>query len=286
MKEFKLITALITPLIKENKIDYIALKKIIDYQLLNNVDTFVIFGTTGEGSLISLKEKKKTIIKLLQEYNIHLIVGISNISTYDSCKEIKYFSSLNIDGFLVLTPTYIKTNQLGLYNHYSKISKYTSKDIYLYDIKARTGQDLDLETISNLQKIKNIKGIKCASGEDKLKNVIKLKTRFKIFLGDDLLLLNGLENKIDGLISVCSNAYCKTINKIISLYQDNKINESKELFNKYQNYFPLMFNEPNPIPIKYLMHKLNYSTIFYSRPLYYPSKELKKLIQERYIEEI
>ena len=167
MKEFKLITALITPLIKENKIDYIALKKIIDYQLLNNVDTFVIFGTTVEGSLISLKEKKKTIIKLLQEYNIHLIVGISNISTYDSCKEIKYFSSLNIDGFLVLTPTYIKTNQLGLYNHYSKISKYTSKDIYLYDIKVRTGQDLDLETISNLQKIKNIKGIKCASGEEK-----------------------------------------------------------------------------------------------------------------------
>ena len=58
MKEFKLITALITSLIKENKIDYIALKKIIDYQLLNNVDTFVIFGTTGEGSLISLKEKE------------------------------------------------------------------------------------------------------------------------------------------------------------------------------------------------------------------------------------
>ena len=286
MKEFKLITALITPLIQQNKIDYLSLKKIIDNQLLNNVDTFVIFGTTGEGSLISLKEKKRIIIKLLQEYKIHLIVGISNISTYDSCREIKYFSSLNIEGFLVLTPTYIKTNQIGLYNHYSKISKYTTKDIYIYDIKARTGQELTLTTISNLQKIQNIKGIKCACENEKIENIIKLKTRFKILLGDDLLLLKGLENQVDGLVSVCANAYPKTINKIISLYQENKIDESKKLFNKYYNYFSLLFNEPNPIPIKFLMHKLNYSTIFYSRPLYYPSKEIKKLIQEKYIEEI
>lgn len=287
MKNFEIITALITPYDFQGRIDYSLLRKNIDNQLKNDIDTFILFGTTGEGSLISLKEKRRIIRKLNRDYNylIHLYIGISNVDTMQSCKEVRYFSKLNIAGFLVLTPHYIKTNDNGVIAHFSKISEATGLPIFLYVVPKRTGQELSLSSLKVLMQINNIKGIKDANNSEKyLKQCLEYQSsNFDVYSGDDLMLLEALKNQANGIISVCSNGYPKTFKKIVKLFLDGFTDEAEVLFNNYKKYFELMFEEPNPIPIKYLMHKINYSTKFYRLPLYYPSEELKRKLDENFI---
>ncbi len=281
---FELITALITPY-KNNKIDYKALKKIIIYQRLCGINSFVLFGTTGEGELISLNEKIKIIKKLKKEFqDIYLIVGVSKTSTELAIYEAKKLSLLNIDALLVLTPYYIKTNDQGIILHYEEICENVNIPIYIYDVINRTGQNLSVEVIHQLSKNKKILGIKECSTLKLYNQCLSLQEKnFQVYCGDDMLIINALENKGMGLISVASNAYPKTMLKIINLFLDNKKEEAKDLFEKYEKSFSLLFNEPNPIPIKYLMNKIGFSTLSYRLPLYYPSKELINQIEEQFI---
>lgn len=285
MNNFELITALITPFLSNGLIDYPSLKKIIINQLENDIDTFVLFGTTGEGSTISLQEKVKTIRKLKKDFPlIHLIIGISSTNTLDSGKEAKIFSKLKVDALLVLTPSYLKTNEHGVLKHYEYINNKSIVPIYIYYIPKRTGQVFSASLIELLKKLSNIKGIKEASNSLKyFQQCLEYKElNFQVYSGDDLFLIEALEYSSNGLISVISNAYPKTIKNIINTYFHNQ-EEAKLLFDKYKTYFELFFIEPNPIPIKYLMAKLGFSTLNYHLPLYYPNDSLMKKINENFI---
>lgn len=280
---FALITALITPFLKNGKVDFNNLCRLIDYQLKYKVDKFVLFGTTGEGSLIDNKEKYLIIKKLIKRYGllIELIIGISQISTKKALEEVKYFSNLQINGFLVLSPCYLKTNEAGVINHYLKIAQNTSLPVYLYYIPKRTGQVYSYKIIEALKKQKNIVGIKDAS--DDLNYFQQLLTyqeeNFQVYMGNDSYLIDSLDQG-NGIISVISNAYPLTIVKIIELYNGNKIAEAKSLFNKIKKMIDLLFSEPNPIPIKYVMSKLLNMTNNYHLPLYNPTKETKKALDD------
>lgn len=281
---FEIITALITPF-KNNKIDYSSLKKIISYQIENNIYSFVLFGTTGEGHLISLKEKIKIIKKVKRDFpNIYLIIAISEVNTIRAMNEAKFLSKLNIEALLVLTPFYIKTNDKGLIAHFSCISENSKVPIYIYNIPSRTGQLLSIETIKKLKKLRNIIGIKDCSNDKLFNQCVEIKElNFQVYSGEDLSLMKVLESNADGIISVISNAYPKVINQIVSLFSNKKKEQAYQLFNKYKKSFELLFNEPNPIPIKYLMSKLGFSTLSYRLPLYYPNEYLIKLIDENFI---
>lgn len=281
---FEIITALITPF-KNNKIDYSSLKKIISYQIENNIYSFVLFGTTGEGHLISLKEKIKIIKKVKRDFpNIYLIIAISEVNTIRAVNEAKFLSKLNIEALLVLTPFYIKTNDKGLIAHFSCISENSKVPIYIYNIPSRTGQLLSIETIKKLKKLRNIIGIKDCSNDKLFNQCIEIKElNFQVYSGEDLSLMKVLESNADGIISVITNAYPKVINQIVSLFSNKKKEQAYQLFNKYKKSFELLFNEPNPIPIKYLMSKLGFSTLSYRLPLYYPNEYLIKLIDENFI---
>lgn len=286
MNKFEIITALITPFKFNGKIDYLLLKKLINFQIKNGIDSFVIFGTTGEGSLIPFQERVTTLRKVIKDFPlIHLYVGISGIDTVNMCKEAKVFSQEKIEGLLVLTPTYLRTNDLGVIAHFNKISEASKVPLILYTVPKRTGQTLALPTLNVLKQIENIKGIKDATDSEKyLKECLNYQEKnFVVYLGNDLMLLEGLRNHCDGLISVCSNAFPKTIKKIAKLFSDGFIDEAEALFDKYKKYFTLLFEEPNPIPIKYLMYHLNYSTKFYHLPLYYPSDDLIKKLKSEFI---
>ena len=281
---FELITALITPF-KNNKIDYLSLKKIITYQLENNISSFVLFGTTGEGHLISLKEKIKIIKKIRHDFpSIYLIIGVSELKEDILVNEIKLLSKLKIDALLVLTPYYLKTNSKGLINYYSLICSNSKVPIYIYNVPKRTGQILGSEELMILKNFNNIIGIKDASTNKFFRKCLEYKNlNFQVYSGEDLSLIETLDNEGNGLISVISNAYPKVINKIINLYFDNKKDLAIDLFNKYKKLFSLLFEEPNPIPIKYLMSKIGFSTLSYRFPMYYPSEQLIKKIDESYL---
>lgn len=284
MSNFELITALITPFLENGKVDYKALKRIISNQLLNEIDTFVLFGTTGEGSTILLSEKIKIIKKLKRDFHdIHLIVGVS-ANTLTATEEAKKISKLKVDALLVLTPYYLKTNEKGIIAHYSFISENSSVPIYIYYVPKRTGQIFSASLIDVLKKIHNVKGIKDASNSQKFFNqcLEYQELNFQVYSGDDLFLMEALESSCNGLISVVSNAYPKIMKRIIDLYFIDK-EKSIELFNYHKSYFELLFLEPNPIPIKYLMSKFGFSTLNYHLPLYYPNDGLRKKLDDKFI---
>ena len=280
---FEVITALITPFFKSGKVNYKGLCSLIDYQLKNEIDTFVIFGTTGEGATISNKEKYHIIKKLNNDYGllINLIVGVSQIDTLLAIEEVKYLSKLKIQGFLVLSPTYLKTNEQGVINHFLKIAESTSFLVYLYYIPKRTGQSFSPEILKILKQQKNIRGIKDASNSKKyFEHLLTFQDlNFQIYSGEDVSLMEIIKNA-DGLVSVISNAYPKTIKDIVKLYESNYLDEAQCLFDKISKMMELLFLEPNPIPIKYLMSRILFLTNNYHLPLYYPSEELKQMIDE------
>lgn len=288
MSNYNLITALITPFNKENKIDIPSLFELIDVQLQNNINEFILFGTTGEGSTISLKEKIKTIKSLRKKYKskIKLIVGISEASTKKCIENVEVLSKYKIDAFLVLTPHYLKTNEEGLYLHFISIANASLVPIYIYYIPKRTGQYMGIETINKLKNHSKIIGIKISASHKFLLECNKLKSYgFKIYSGDDLSLFESMKMKNDGMISVVSNLYPKTLKKVIKYIDENNENTATKLFEEFKDIFECLFEEPNPIPIKYLYSQIHNKELVYRLPLTNPSEVLIRKINSRYKED-
>lgn len=288
MSNYNLITALITPFNNKNEIDIFSLYELIDNQLQNNINEFILFGTTGEGCSISLKEKIKTIKLLRKRYKskIKLIIGISSTSTEKCIDDVKVLSKLTIDAALVLTPHYLKTNSEGLYLHFISIANVSLVPIYIYYIPKRTGQYMDIETIKKLKSHSKIIGIKISASHKFLLECNKLKSYdFKVYSGDDLSIFESVKMKNDGMISVISNMYPKTMNKLIEYIDIDKEKEALKLYQEFEDIFECLFEEPNPIPIKYLYSQINKKTLVYRLPLITPSEALINKINSYYKED-
>lgn len=277
MKEYELITALITPFNKKNKIDFKSLYALIDEQIKHKIDTFILFGTTGEGATLSLKEKIKTISLIRNKYKskIKLIIGISGLSTNECIKQAKILSKYKIDALLVLSPAYLKTNDEGIYLHFLSIANASLVPIYIYYIPKRTGQFISIDTIIKLKQHSNIFGIKVSSSHKFLLECNKIKSyNFKVYCGDDLALLESIKMENDGLISVASNMYPKTMKKIIDYSIQEENEKAQRIYTDFKDIFENLFEEPNPIPIKYLLSLKYKMELRYRLPLINPSESL------------
>ena len=290
MRQFEIITALITPFKKNGAIEIKKLINLIEEQIENGITSFVLFGTTGEGSSISCSEKLKAIKKITNYFksSIYLLIGISTLSTLEAIKQAKLYSKYPIDGLLVLTPTYLKTNEEGILSHFNAIAEASLKNVYLYHVPSRTGQNFDMKLLRILKQHPNIKGIKVASTSLKcLASALEYQSfNFQIYSGEDLLLLDSLKMGAMGIISVSSNIYPRMMKKVVNLYLLNQKDEAEALFNQYKSSIESLFLEPNPIGVKYFLSLNNKIDLRYRLPLTYPSLEVMNIIKERYLEDI
>jgi 4-hydroxy-tetrahydrodipicolinate synthase len=245
-------TALITPFNEEGAIDYEGVKKLIDYLLQLGNDHFLLCGTTGEASTLRFHEKKQYIRYVRYHYpKVHLLVGISSNSTNEVIKEIEELSNIqNLDTFMVVTPYYVKPSQVGLYQHYSKIATTTNKNILIYNVPNRTACEITNDTISHLiKKHKNIVGLKQAGNISGVKELKEKYPTFKIYVGNDHLLKEALEQDVDGIISVVSHVDYLLIERICQTK-----NAFDDAYLKLLTTF--LFFEPSPAPTKYVLSKL------------------------------
>ena len=283
--DFEIITALITPFHENGKVNYPALKSLIENQLKAEIDTFVLFGTTGEGITIPLKEQKKTILKLKRDFRavIHLWIGISETDTEQAAKRARSLSSLKVEGLLVLSPAYLKTNDEGVVAHFTRIADASFVPVYLYYVPKRTGQYYPAAVYRILKQHPNIRGVKDASGSVRyLRQCLAYQSlNFQVYCGDDAMLMDALEEKAGGIVSVASNLYPRAMKKIVSLYQSGQEEEAKSLLRKYETAFSLLFIEPNPIPVKYLMNQA-----VYHLPLYAPGEETVARLKQNSMEDL
>lgn len=279
-------TALVTPFTENGIIDFETLRKLIEFQILEGVDSLIICGTTGESSTLSLEEKKEVIKFSVQiaRRRVPVIAGTGGNDTKKAIELSKYAESVGANALLLVTPYYNKTTQSGLIEHYKKIATSTNLPIILYNVPSRTGLNIEPNTCLELSKITNIVGIKEASGN--ISQVAKIaalcKEDLTIYSGNDdqiipILSLGGL-----GVISVLSNLYPKYVHNLVYDYFNGNL---KSACSKQLNAIDLiesLFLEVNPIPVKYAMNYIGFKC---GKPRL-PLVELSDSVKERIINSI
>ncbi len=274
-------TALITPFTNDG-VDFEELRKLIEFQILEGIDSLIICGTTGESSTMSLEEKKSVIDFSIKIANgkVPIIVGTGGNNTKDVINLSKYAESVGADGLLLVTPYYNKTTQNGLIAHFTEIAKSVSIPIILYNVPSRTGLNIEPETCLELSKIPNIVGIKEASGN--ISQVAKIanlcQDNLAIYSGNDdqivpILSLGGL-----GVISVLSNIYPKYVHDLVMDYLTGNWQKATASQVYAIPLINALFSEVNPIPIKYAVSKIGFKTGLPRLPLVELSDKNKEKI--------
>ena len=276
------IVALITPFDGENlsEDNYI---KIINYHLENGTNGLVPGGTTGESPTLSHNEHKKIIEIAVRESKgkIPVVAGTGSNSTEEAIELSKFAEKARADALLVVTPYYNKPTQEGLYQHYKKINDNVGIPIIIYNIPSRSVINMEVDTMAKLYELKNIKGVKDATGD--LQRVDQqLKAMGKEFIqltgNDD----NALEfNKRGGVgaIGVTANVAAK----LASDFQKACVNDPRraaELDKILQPLHASLFIESNPSPVKYAASKLGMCKPTVRLPLVEVRDETKKKISE------
>ena len=249
--------ALITPF-KDNNLDEENYIKLINFHLENNTNGLVPAGTTGESPTLSHMEHKKVIELCVKEVKgkISVIAGTGSNSTEEAVALTKHAENAGADGALVVTPYYNKPTQEGLYQHYKAINDNTGLPIIIYNIPSRCVVDMTVDTMARLFELKNIAGVKDATGDlNRLDQTIKkLGPEFIQLTGEDGLSFEFNQRGGVGIISVTANIapkLCSDMQKYSKSKSDNEIKEAERIDQMLQPLHKSLFTESNPAPVKY-----------------------------------
>lgn len=276
-------TALVTPF-TEDGINFEELKRLLEFQIEQGVDSIIICGTTGESSTMSIQEKKDVIEFTVKVVNkrIPVIAGTGGNNTKEVIKLSEYAEESGIDGLLLVTPYYNKTTQAGLIAHYTEIASNVSLPIILYNVPSRTGVNIEPETCLALSKIPNIVGIKEASG-----NISQI-AKISHLCGDNLWIYSGNDDQTlpilslggIGVISVLSNIMPKFVHNMVFDYLSGNFTLSKDSQIRITPLIDCLFSEVNPIPIKAALNKMGYNVGNPRLPLIPMSESRQNLLEQ------
>ena len=249
--------ALITPF-KDNNLDEENYIKLINFHLENNTNGLVPAGTTGESPTLSHKEHEKVIELCINEVKgkIPVIAGTGSNSTEEAVALTKHAEKAGADGALIVTPYYNKPTQEGLYQHYKAINDNTNLPIIIYNIPSRCVIDMSVDTMARLFELKNIAGVKDATGDlNRLDQTIKkLGPEFIQLTGEDGLAFEFNKRGGVGIISVTANIapkLCSDMQKYSKSKSDNELKEAERIDQMLQPLHKSLFIESNPAPVKY-----------------------------------
>ena len=276
--------ALVTPFNEDMTVNFEKLRELIEFQIENKTDAIVVTGTTGEASTLSDLEQKKIIERTVKIVNgrVPVIAGTGSNDTKHSIELSQQAEKLGVDGLLVITPYYNKTNKRGLIEHFKMIANSVKTPIILYNVPGRTGMNIPLDVYGELKDVKNIVGIKEASGDiTYAMDIIRLYgDRFDLYSGNDdvILPLTAIGGK--GVISVLANVMPKETHDIYYNYVENNIERSRTMQLKLNGFVHSLFFETNPIPVKAALNLRGENVGGYRAPLYEISEEALKVLKE------
>ena len=249
--------ALITPF-KDNKLDKEAYVKLIHFHLENGTHGLVPAGTTGESPTLNHEEHEQVIELCIKESKgkIPVIAGTGSYSTDEAISLTKHAEKVGADGALIVTPYYNKPTQEGLYQHYKAINDNTNLPIIIYNIPSRCVIDMSVDTMARLFELKNIAGVKDATGDPNRIDATlkKLGPDFIQLTGEDGFALEFNKSGGVGIISVTANIapkLCSDFQKYSKSKTDNEIKEAERIDQILQPIHKSLFIESNPAPVKY-----------------------------------
>ena len=250
---------IVTPFL-HNQIDFSSLKKLIDYYIAKGIHGIIPLGTTGESPTITDTEYEQIIAVTVEYVNnrVPVIAGLGGNDTQKLIQKVKTIEKYNLNGILSVCPYYSRPSQNGIYEHFRAVSESTDLNIVIYNIPYRTGINIENETIYRLAECTNIVGLKDSCGDIKqtMSLLLKPPANFSILTGEDILYYVSLA--LGGAGGILASAHLET-ETFINIYNKLKANDQQsalEDWKRLSTIIPLLFAEPNPTPIKYLLFKL------------------------------
>ncbi len=281
------IVALITPF-KNDKLDEDNYVNLINYHINNGTNGLVPGGTTGESPTLSHNEHKRIIELSVRECKnkIPVISGTGSNSTSEAIELSKFAEKAGSDGLLIVTPYYNKPTQEGLYQHYKKINDNVGIPIIIYNIPSRSVIDMSVDTMSRLFELKNIVGVKDATGDlNRVDQSIKaMGKEFIQLTGEDYNALEFNQRGGVGCISVTANVAPKLCSEMqqasISSNDQSLLDKAKKIHQKLSPLHKALFIESNPSPVKYAASLLKLAKDDVRLPLVKVTMDTKKSVEE------
>jgi len=253
--------ALITPMFEDGSVDFAALKSLVEFHIDSGTHAIVSMGTTGESATLNQEEHIEVMRKTIEfsKGRIPIIAGTGANSTTEAIELTSAAKEIGADACLLVTPYYNKPTQEGLYQHYKAISEAVEIDQILYNVPGRTAVDLSVETAIRLAEIKNIIGIKDATGDlDVAQALIDgCPDDFLLYSGDDATAVEFILMGGHGGISVSANVAPKAVSEAYNAAMDNDCNSAETINSTLSGLHQHLFIESNPIPVKWALFKMN-----------------------------
>ena len=253
--------ALVTPFDKNGEVDYVALRRLLDYQLSNGADFLCILATTAETPCLTKEEKQKIKDIIVEKVNgsIPVLMGCGGNNTAAVVEEINTADFTGIDGILSVCPYYNKPSQEGIYQHFEAIAQSTSMPVVLYNVPGRVGVNIKAETTLRLARdCENVVAIKEASGNfTQIDDIIKNKPKdFDVLSGDDGITFPLMTMGATGVISVIGNALPKEFGRMVRLAAQGDFSSALQIHHKFTELFKLLFVDGNPAGVKAMLNNM------------------------------
>ncbi len=267
-------TALVTPFRRDLSLDEDTLRKLVQRQVEAGINFLVPCGTTGESPTLTRAEHLRVVqITLEEAHGVPVLAGAGGYNTHEVIELARELESMGVDGILSVTPYYNKPTQEGLYQHYKAIAEAIRIPIVVYSVQSRTGVNVEPATLARLAQIRNIVGVKEASGNiGQMANVVhEVPPEFAVLSGDDAITIPLIALGGRGIVSVVANQIPAEMTQLAQACLHGDYEEARRIQARYLPLMNINFVESNPIPVKAAMAMMGLLDPVYRLPMVPPS---------------
>ncbi len=267
-------TALVTPFRRDLSLDEDTLRKLVQRQVEAGINFLVPCGTTGESPTLTRAEHLRVVqITLEEAHGVPVLAGAGGYNTHEVIELARELESMGVDGILSVTPYYNKPTQEGLYQHYKAIAEAIRVPIVVYSVQGRTGVNVEPSTLARLAQIRNIVGVKEASGNiGQMANVVhEVPPEFAVLSGDDAITIPLIALGGRGIVSVVANQIPAEMTQLAQACLRGDYEEARRIQARYLPLMNINFVESNPIPVKAAMGMMGLLDPVYRLPMVPPS---------------
>ncbi len=254
------IVALVTPMRPDGSVDFACLDDLLEWHIASGTDAIVSVGTTGESATLEVDEHLQVIAHTVATVagRVPVIAGTGANATAEARLLSTEAMASGADACLLVTPYYNKPTQEGLYRHYGSIAEAVDGPIFLYNVPGRTGCDMKPETVGRLLKYPNIVGIKEALGDlARIRELLDLDPELVVITGDDATACASILMGCRGDISVTANVAPAKMHAMCAAALAGDAETARELDAELAGLHSKLFVEPNPIPVKWALQRMN-----------------------------
>jgi 4-hydroxy-tetrahydrodipicolinate synthase len=266
------IVALVTPFDENGQIDFPAIDRLVDFHIQNHTDGILVLGTTGESATMTDAEDYAVAKRVVDDVagRIPVIGGSGSNSTAESLAKSRGLAELGVDALLLITPYYNKSNEDGIYHHFTAVLDQVDKPAILYNIPGRTGCSISEGNVERLCTHPNVMGIKEASGSISYATTVAqyLSDDFRMYSGNDDMVVPLLSLGASGVISVWADVQPRVVHDMVRSYLDGDVRAARRAQLDGLELVHSLFCEVNPIPVKAALSMMGLISESYRQPLW------------------